>query len=135
MGQFTNLTAADGFVFSAYGKPEERTQSGCGGITEILASTHAFVRWLTCMPKQVIWSLAPASVRAVQPGVELGYTDADMGTSWPRTTVDALPAPGVLPDIRPPLTTLPSSGGKVGIVGFCWGGVLTWRACTPFVTD
>jgi carboxymethylenebutenolidase len=46
-----------------------------------------------------IWSRAPATFERVQPGVELGYTD-DMGTCWPQTAVDALPAPGVLQDIQ-----------------------------------
>jgi carboxymethylenebutenolidase len=41
--------------------------------------------------------------------------------------VDALPAPGVLPDIQAAIDHAAVSGGKVGIVGFCWGGVLTWR--------
>jgi carboxymethylenebutenolidase len=49
-----------------------------------------------------------------------------------KTAVEALPAPGVLQDIQAAINhAAQTSGGKVGIVGFCWGGLLTWRAaCT-----
>ena len=46
--------------------------------------------------------------------------------------VEALPAPGVMQDIQAAIDyAAQTSGGKVGIVGYCWGGLLTWRsACT-----
>ena len=49
-----------------------------------------------------------------------------------KAAVEALPAPGVMPDIQAAIDyAAEQSGGKVGIVGFCWGGLLTWRAaCT-----
>jgi carboxymethylenebutenolidase len=65
--------------------------------------------------------------------VELGYTDADMGEGFGyKTAVEALPAPGVMQDIQAAIDhAVQASGGKVGIVGYCWGGLLTWRAaCT-----
>ena len=41
----------------------------------------------------------------------------------------ALPAPGVLQDIQAAIDhAAKASGGKVGIVGYCWGGLLTWRS-------
>ncbi len=49
-----------------------------------------------------------------------------------KTAVEALPAPGVMQDIQAAIAYAgQASGGKVGIVGYCWGGLLTWRAaCT-----
>jgi len=74
--------------------------------------------------------VAPACFHRVQPGVELGYTDADMGEGFGyKTAVEALPSPGVLQDIQAAIDhAARASGGKVGIVGYCWGGLLTWRS-------
>jgi len=49
-----------------------------------------------------------------------------------KTAAEALPAPGVMQDIQAAIDhAAQASGGKVGIVGYCWGGLLTWRsACT-----
>jgi carboxymethylenebutenolidase len=44
-----------------------------------------------------------------------------------KMQVEALPAPGVLADIQAAIGHA-SQAGKVGIVGYCWGGLLTWRA-------
>jgi carboxymethylenebutenolidase len=43
------------------------------------------------------------------------------------TAVEALPAPGVLRDIQAAVDHV-ASAGKVGIVGYCWGGLLVWRS-------
>jgi carboxymethylenebutenolidase len=47
--------------------------------------------------------------------------------------VEGLPPPGVLQDIQAAIDYAAKAGsvgtaGKVGAVGYCWGGLLTWRA-------
>lgn len=61
--------------------------------------------------------------------VELGYTDADMQAGFAlKTEVEALPAP-CCGNIQAAINEgAKRTGGKVGITGFCWGGLLTWRA-------
>ena len=75
-------------------------------------------------------AVAPAAFHRVKRGVELGYAEADMGEGFGyKTAVEALPAPGVLQDIQSAIDyAAKASGGKVGIVGYCWGGLLTWRS-------
>jgi carboxymethylenebutenolidase len=67
----------------------------------------------------------------VKTGVELGYSPDDMSAgSALKAAVEALPAPGVMQDVQAAIDHA-SQAGKVGIVGYCWGGLLTWRAaCT-----
>ena len=62
--------------------------------------------------------------------MELGYTADDMGAGIAlKSAVEALPAPGVMPDIEAAVAYA-ARAGKVGVVGYCWGGLLTWRtAC------
>ncbi len=47
-----------------------------------------------------------------------------------RQALTCLPAPGVMQDVAAALA-YGAQFGKVGVVGYCWGGLLTWRAaCT-----
>lgn len=134
MGKFIDLKSADGFVFPAYvaepaGKPKAAVVVlqeifGVNSHIRSVADGYAAAGYLT---------VAPATFHRVQPGVDIGYTDADMKTGMGlKAAVEALPAPGVLQDVQAAINhAAQTSGGKVGIVGFCWGGLLTWRAaCT-----
>jgi len=79
-------------------------------------------------------ALAPDVFHRVQPGVEMAYTPDDIAAGVAlKAQVEALPAPGALREIQATIdyahaTVAP---GKVGLVGYCWGGLLCWRAaCT-----
>ena len=92
------------------------------------ASTRTSARWPTAMPPTGYLAVAPATFHRVKPGVELGYTQDDMNAGFGlKTAVEALPAPGVMPDIQAAIDHA-AQAGKVGIVGYCWGGLLTWRS-------
>jgi carboxymethylenebutenolidase len=77
-------------------------------------------------------AVAPSTFHRVKPGVDLGYGDADMQAGFAlKQAVEALPAPGAMQDIQAAIDyAAKTSGGKVGIVGYCWGGLLTWRAAS-----
>ena len=134
MGTFIDLKSADGFVFPAYvaepaGKPKAAVVVlqeifGVNSHIRSVADDYAAAGYL---------AVAPATFHRAQTGVDLGYTEADMkaGTEL-KAAAEALPAPGVLQDIQAAINhAAQTTGGKVGIVGYCWGGLLTWRsACT-----
>ena len=134
MGQFIDLTSADGTKIPAYvAKPEGQPKGGIVVLQEIFG-VNAHIREVADgYAKDGYLAVAPSTFQRVQPGVELGYTDADMQQGFGlKTAVEALPEPGVMPDIQAAIGyAAKESGGKVGIVGYCWGGLLTWRAaCT-----
>jgi carboxymethylenebutenolidase len=65
------------------------------------------------------------------PGIELGY-DAE-GISRGRDLKAANDANNAVDDMRAALATLrarPECNGKVGVVGYCYGGLLTYLAAT-----
>ena len=131
MGQFTNLTAADGFSVPAYvAQPAGKPRGAVVVLQEIFGVNPHIRAVADRFAEQGYLAVAPATFERVKPGVELGYLDADMGAgSELKTAVDALPGAGVLQDIQAAIDhAAQASGGKVGIVGFCWGGLLTWRA-------
>ena len=125
------LTSADGQIFDAYvAQPTGKAKGAVVVLQEIfgvnshsrsVADGYAAAGYL---------AVAPATFARVQTGVELGYTEADMGSGFGlKNAVEALPAPGVLQDIQAAVNyASQQSGGKVAVLGFCWGGLLTWRS-------
>jgi carboxymethylenebutenolidase len=134
MGQFINLKAADGFTLSAYvAQPDGKPRGAIVVVQEIFGVNSHIRSVADRFAAEGYLAVAPATFDRVKPGVELGYTEADMNAGFElKTAVDALPGAGVLQDIQAAIGHAAQlSGGKVGIVGFCWGGLLTWRAaCT-----
>ena len=70
-------------------------------------------------------AIAPAVFERVEPGVELGYTDADIARG--RTLRTSAGDDNALADIAAAIVNV-GQGLKVGIVGYCWGGLLSWLA-------
>ena len=134
MGHMIDLKAADGTTFPAYvagpaGNP--KAKGGLVVLQEIFCVNSHIRAVADGYAADGYFVVAPATFHRVQPGVNLGYTEADMGTGFGfKTAVEGLPAPGVMADIQAAIDHA-SQAGKVGIVGYCWGGLLTWRAaCT-----
>ncbi len=131
MGQFIDLKAADGFTFPAYvAQPATKPRGGVVVLQEIFG-VNAHIRAVADGYAAAGYlAVAPATFHRVKPGVELGYAPDDMSAGMAlKATVEALPAPGVLQDIQAAITHA-AQAGKVGVVGYCWGGLLTWRtAC------
>ncbi|MBI5907076.1 MAG: dienelactone hydrolase family protein [Burkholderiales bacterium] len=132
MGKFIDLTSADGFVFPAYGaEPAGKAKAAVVVLQEIFG-VNSLIRSVTNGYAAAGYlAVAPSTFHRVQPGVDLGYTEADVNAGFAlKTAVEALPAPGILQDIQAAINHAAQStgGSKVGIVGYCWGGLLTWRA-------
>ena len=132
MGQFTTLTAADGFQLSAYvAEPAGQPRAAIVVLQEIFGVNSHIRAVADRFAAQGYLAVAPATFDRARPGVELGYTEDDMTAGFGlKTAVDALPGAGVLPDIQAAIdhAAQASGGTKVGIIGFCWGGLLTWKA-------
>jgi carboxymethylenebutenolidase len=74
------------------------------------------------------YALAPALFDRVEPGVELGYEETDMARGV-ELAFNSLEMKNTLSDIQAAVDHA-ATHGKVGIVGYCWGGLLTWlSAC------
>ena len=132
MGQTITLTATDGFAFPAYVAEPAGKPKGAIVLLQEIFGVNSHIRSVADgYAADGYRVVAPATFHRVKPGVELGYSEADMGEGFGlKTAVEALPAPGVMQDIQAAIVEAAKTG-KVGIVGYCWGGLLTWRsACT-----
>jgi carboxymethylenebutenolidase len=129
MGNFVDLKAADGFSFPAYvAQPAGKPKAAVVVLQEIFGVNSHIRSVADGYAAGGYLAVAPATFHRVKPGVEIGYSPEDMTAgSALKAAVEALPAPGVLQDVQAAITHA-SPAGKVGIVGYCWGGLLTWRA-------
>jgi len=129
MGQFTDLQAADGQAIPAYvAQPAGQARGGIVVIQEIFGVNSHIRSVADGYAAQGYLAVAPATFHRVKPGVDLGYEQDDMAAGMAlKTATEALPAPGVMQDIQAAIKHA-AQAGKVGIVGFCYGGLLTWRA-------
>ena len=134
MGQFIHLKAADGFSVPAYlAQPSDKAKAAIVVIQEIFGVNSHIQAVTDRFAAQGYLAIAPAMFERVTPGVNLGYQPDDMtaGMGLKAAATD-LPNPGVMQDIQSAIDyAAQHSGGKVGVIGFCWGGLLTWQsACT-----
>jgi carboxymethylenebutenolidase len=129
MGTFIDLQAADGFDFPAYvASPAGKPKAGIVVLQEIFGVNSHIRSVADGYAAQGYLAVAPATFHRVKPGVDIGYTPDDITAgSALKAAVEALPAPGVMQDIQAAISHA-RQAGKVGIVGYCWGGLLTWRA-------
>ena len=134
MGQFIQLKAPDGFAVPAYlAQPAGKATAAIVVIQEIFGVNSHIQAVTDRFAAQGYLAIAPAMFERVTPGVNLGYQPDDMtaGTGLKAAATD-LPSPGVLQDIQAAIDyAAAQTGGKVAVIGFCWGGLLTWQsACT-----
>lgn len=131
MGNMIELKSVDGTAVPAYlARPSGPPRGAVVVIQEIFGVNSHIRNVADGYAAEGYVAVAPAAFHRVKPGVELGYSDADMGEGFGyKTAVEAWPAPGVMQDIQAAIDLAAQiSGGKVGIVGYCWGGLLTWRS-------
>ena len=131
MGDMIQLKAADGTLVAAYeARPSGKPRGAMVVLQEIFGVNSHIREVADGYAAQGYLAVAPATFHRVKPNVQLGYTEADMQEGFGyKTAVEALPDPGVMQDIQAAIDHAQQvSGGKVGIVGYCWGGLLTWRS-------
>jgi carboxymethylenebutenolidase len=129
MGQACHLIASDGHQFEAYETiPTTKRLGGLVLVQEIFgvnAHIQAIADWYASIGYHVV---AVPTMDRVQKNVNLGYSPEDMQTgSALKTAVENLPNHPVMFDLQAAINHLLPKG-KVGMFGFCYGGLLTWRS-------
>lgn len=75
-------------------------------------------------------AVAPALFHRVRADVELGYGDADRALGMVlKSEVESLPVSLMQADIQSVVDfAARACGGRVAVVGYCWGGLWAWRS-------
>ena len=120
------LQAADGHRFPAYIARPSGTPRGALVVVQEIFGVNSHIRAVADgYAADGFLAIAPAVFERVEPGVELGYTDADIARG--RTLRTGAGDDNALVDIAAAIAHV-DQGLKVGIVGYCWGGLLSWLA-------
>jgi carboxymethylenebutenolidase len=129
MGTFIDLKSADGVVIPAYvaqtaGKPK----GGVVVLQEIFGVNSHIRQVADGYAADGYLAVAPATFHRVKAGVELGYTPDDIAAGFAlKTAAEALGVSTLMQDVQAAVDYA-ASAGKVGVVGYCWGGLMAWRA-------
>jgi carboxymethylenebutenolidase len=128
MGTNIKLSSADGTSIAAYAAQPSSAPRGAVVVLQEIFGLNAHIRAVADgYAAAGYYAVAPATFHRVQPGVELGYTQDDMQAGFAlRAQAEAL-KPLVLQDVQAAIDNA-AQYGKVGVVGYCWGGLMTWRA-------
>lgn len=130
MGQWVDLTSGDGFTFSAWLARTDGAPRGAVVVLQEIFGVNSHIRAVAdWYARHGYLAIAPSTFARVQRDVDLGYGAPDMEAGKAlKAAAEALPAPGVLADIQAAIAYARRHNGKVGVVGYCWGGLLAWRA-------
>jgi carboxymethylenebutenolidase len=122
----TKLTASDGFEFDAFRIDPEGQPRGAVVVLQEIFGVNDHIRAVTAMFAGCGYSaIAPSIFDRKQRGVRLAYTakDHDEGITLARSMSPS----EVMLDIAAAVAAV-APAGKVGVVGYCLGGALTWRS-------
>jgi carboxymethylenebutenolidase len=125
MGEQINIRSKDGFAFSAYrAEPAGKARAAVLVIQEIFGVNQHIREVCDGYAADGYLALAPALFDRVEPGIELGYEAADMarGVELARGELKQQDA---MADLQASIDLLAQTG-PVGVVGYCFGGLLTW---------
>jgi carboxymethylenebutenolidase len=124
MGQDIELSASDGHRLSAYiSHPTGAPRGGIAVVQEIFG-VNRHIRAVTDQYAAAgFTAIAPALFDRVERNVDVPYTDGPKG----RKYVQALKTEKVMLDVEAAIHRI-NAAGKVGVVGYCWGGTLAYLA-------
>ncbi len=128
MGETVTLDAEDGNEFTAHrARPSASPRGGLVVIQEVFGVNDHIRLVADGFAAEGFDAIAPALFDRKEAGVELTY-DAD-GLQRGRALRVALGWDAPLRDIAAAIAAVAESG-KVGVVGYCWGGSLAWLSAT-----
>ena len=126
MGTMIQLTAADGHKFSAYrAEPAGKPKGALIVVMEIFGVNSHIKKVTDEYAADGYLAIAPAMFDRVQPGLDIGYTPADIEVG--RGIMQKMKLDDALKDVAAAMKNV-ASAGKIGIVGYCWGGTVAWKA-------
>ena len=126
MGTHIQLTASDGFALPAYrAEPSGTPRGGLVVVQEIFGVNRHIRSVCDGYAADGYSVIAPALFERYEKGVDIGYTAEDIARGKElkaRAATDA-----ALRDIAAARDAL-AAAGKVGVVGYCWGGYIAWMS-------
>ena len=127
MAERTQITAVDGFTLGAWqGVPTGAPKGAVVVIQEIFGVNGHIREVVDGYAADGYFAIAPQIFDRVERDVELGYAGEDMQRGI-ALAFQQLDHASTLLDLQATIERA-SIHGRVGVVGYCFGGLLTWRS-------
>jgi carboxymethylenebutenolidase len=124
MGRMLKLSPAPGVEIAAYrADPEGPPRGGLVVIQEIFGVNSHIRSVCDGYAADGYLAVAPALFDRIEPGVDIGYTPPDIARG--RALKGKANVERALEDIAA-ARDVAAEAGKVGVIGYCWGGYLAW---------
>lgn len=125
MGKQTQIRSLDGFGLGAYeAEPAEAPLGAVVVIQEIFGVNGHIREVVDGYAEAGYYAIAPQIFDRIERNIELGYEEADMGRAI-ELAFQKLDRALAMQDLQASIEVA-SVHGKVGVVGYCFGGLLTW---------
>jgi carboxymethylenebutenolidase len=142
MGTTIHITSQDGSHIPAYEARPAAVPKGAIVLLQEIFGVNSHIRAVADgYATDGYYVLAPATFHRAEPGaavgnglgIELGYTNEDMQRGFGLKGAAEAVLPQLMQDIQAAIDHAASQGAakpalKVAVMGYCWGGLLTWRA-------
>ena len=126
MGKMIELTASDGHKLGAYrADPQGKPRGAIVVIQEIFGVNSHIKKVADEWAADGYVAIAPAMFDRVQRNYDTGYTPPEIEAG--RAIMQKLDWGNTMRDVDAAVAEA-KKAGKVGIVGYCWGGTVAWRA-------
>lgn len=126
MGKFIELTAGDGHKFAAFvSQPSGKARGGVVVIPEIFGVNSHIQQVTDGFAADGYLAVAPAMFDRVQRNYDTGYSQPEIQAGV--AIMQKLKNEQSLLDVEAAACEA-AKGGKVGIVGYCFGGTIAWLA-------
>ena len=134
MSERISLTTKGGHSLSAYlARPDEGAPRGALVVLQEIFGVNVHIRALADgFANEGYLAIAPAMFDRIQPGIELDYDGADVARGRQLRTKIAWN--DAVEDIEAAVAHV-AGAGKVGAIGYCWGGTLAWLAACRLKVD
>jgi len=129
MGEWVEVKAADGHELGAYVATPAKQPIGALVVVQEIFGVNAHIRSVADgYARDGFLVIAPALFDRIERDLELSYSDEDMKKAF-----------GLYPKLNPELSLLDVAAAfahvkqaerAVGVLGFCYGGLLSWLAAT-----
>ncbi len=130
MGTMIQLTSADGTKIPAYEARPVAAPKGAIVLLQEIFGLNSHIRAVADgYAAGGYYVLAPATFHRAEPSVELGYSQEEMQRGFALKGAAEAVKPLLMQDVQAAINHA-AAFGKVGVMGYCWGGLLTWRAAT-----
>jgi len=126
MGTMIELTAADGHKLQAYrAEPSGKPRGGLVVAMEIFGVNSHIRSVADGYAADGYLAIAPALFDRVQRNYDAGYTQDEIQAGI--EIIQKIDLDGTMKDVSAALQNI-ADAGKAGIVGYCWGGRVAWKA-------